>query len=376
MKLHNVLVQDILGIPPEDTKYGEKWGRAVDKSSPSKGQREYMINVLELEGDVAAVRERAIHGGRDLTEVDFREVIKDDARRNNALKYWRKVRQIILGTDNVDEAKNLYDSFGLKIINGEDYEWDYEKIHGINHTIDDIVSRTPKVELRDQDGKTFQVDNMLKAAVEMKMEWVLGTDDMAFNRLDFLNLGSTQLLRSGGDIAAHEIGGQGVAKYLVDGLNPNPDKGELAKMLKEIRDGYSGDQIEAGWQVEGNFAMMTDRLYAWDWKRLGSSAQLDVWKSRRLVAGWMANARREWWDTLEHLNVLPPHGQFYYYNTNDRGDKTDIHTLRKFAHAENSDVWREMILLGMVIALLIMIWRSLRAPSEEEEGGGGGHPSH
>ncbi len=380
MKLHNLLVQDILGIPPEDTKYGEKWGRAVDKSSPSREQQRYMTNVLSFEGDLAAVREWAINESRDLTEDDFVKVIKDKARLGHALQYWKKVRQIILGTDNTAAAKDLYERFGLKVINGEDYAWDYGKIHdtsdrkdGISATLHHITEHGQKVQLRTQDGKSFTVDNMIAEAVKMEPEWILGTDDMAFNRLDILNLGSRQLLRRGGDIAAHEAGGQGVAKYLMDGIVPTPDKNDLAKMLKEIRNAYLGDQIEAGWQVVGNLAYMTDRLFAWDWNRLGSSAQLDVWGTRRGVAAWMANGRREFWDAIEHQNVLPPHGHFYYYNTNVRGEKTDIHTLRKLAHADNSDVWKEIIMLGMLVALAMTVYRALTAPSEEEEGGGGGH---
>jgi hypothetical protein len=114
---------------------------------------------------------------------------------------------------------------------------------------------------------------------------------------------------------------------------------------------------------------MTDRLYAWDWRLGGqSAAQKYVWGTRRNVASWLANERREWWDTLEHTDLLPPHAHFYAW---DVPEKADIHTLRKICHADNKDVWTEIITLAALLAIAITIYRAVTAPSEEEEGGGG-----
>jgi hypothetical protein len=372
--LHTLLVQKILGVTPEDMKYGDIYGEAKFGASPTPRQIKYMSAVMQLEGDLAAVKELAINDekgyARDLTEDDFK-IIKDDTRRNQALEYWRTVRRLILGSDDMHAADHLYDHLGMKLTdNGQDYEWDFGKIHHQDHVFDELKSHGGKVEFESLDGQKVTIGNLMEQAVNLSPEWILGTDDMAFNRMDILNLGSRHWVRRGGDIAAHDAGWQKVSEFLTDGLVPNPDKHELAKMFKEIRNAYSGDMIEAGWTVVGNLAYLTDKLYSWDWRLMGSAAQHYVWRTRRGVAAWLANGRREFWDGLEHADVLPPGGHFYYYNhINDM--KVDIHHLRKLRHADNFDVWKEIIIGAALAAIAITIWKGLT--SSEEEGGGGGH---
>jgi len=386
MTLHKMLVQDILGIPPEDIKYDDEHGVAAYGKTPSERQRAYMANVLNLEGDLAAVKELAINEGRDLTADDFRRVITDEGRQRHALAYWQRVRQVILGTDDITAAERLYDNLGLKLKPTGYYEWDREKIHNLtakeekegylnlNAWERELNKRdkkgnliVPRFTIIGQDGQEIRVPFLLKEAIGMQPEWILGTDDMALGKMDFLNLGSRQLLRRGGDIASHEAGGNAVVEYLRHGIIPMPDNQKLAEMLNKVVDAYSGDMIEMGWSVAGNMAYMTDRLYAWNWKRMGSAAQLDVWKTRRNVAARLANGRREFWDAIEHADVLPPHAQFYGYPHIE--EKWTIHDLRKKCYATNVDVFKEIIALGMLAALAITIYRALTAPSEEEEGG-------
>lgn len=394
-KLHNLLIQEILDIPLEDTKYGEKYGRAGYAHTPTIRQQDYMKAVLLLEGDLAAVKEKAVREGRDLRVSDF-NIIKDEARKRHALKYWQRVRQVILGTDDLSEAGRFYDNFGLKLMeNGEDYEWDSHKIHKLmtdkkDGYLDELEEhlnerdkktkelKRPVGIIETKDGRKIRLPFLLKKAIETKHEWILGTDDMAMGKMDWLNLGSRQWLRRGGDVAAHHAGSEKATLYLTN-LKPSPDKHKLAEALLEMRDAYSGDMIEVGWKVGTNLAYMTDRLFALDYKRFGSAAQLDVWKTRRNVAAWTANGRREWWDILEHMDVFPPNAHFYGYE-HIAGENIDIHTLRKMCHADNVDVWKEIITLGILIALAMTLWRALTAPSEEEAagggdggGGGGGH---
>ncbi len=370
--LHHLLVQDILGITPEDTKYAPLYGKAGYGATPEERQKRYMKEVLRLEQDLAAVREIAIEKGDDLTEADFRAVIKDPHRLEQALEYWRKVRQVILGTDNLAEARRLYDRFGLRLLdNGTDYAWDYEKIHKIDEVLDELMSEhTGNVaSVVGQDGAPIGLRFLLKQAIETTPEWIYGTDDIAFRKMDILNLGSRQWLRRGGDIAAHEAGGDAVVDYFRHFLTPKPDKHKLAEQLNKVVDAYSGDMIEIGWSVAGNLAYMTDRLYTWDWKRFGSAAQKDVWGTQRGVDAWMANARREFWDALEHLDVLPPHSHFYHYNwISPEGNLQDIHKLREMCNADNISVWKEIIALGLLIAIAYTIYKALTA--KEEEGGG------
>ncbi len=385
MTLHTMLVQDILGIPPEDTKYGEEVGKSATRKSPTKQQEQYMIDVMNLEWDLAAVREKAINGEdteyvRDLTDKDFK-VIGDEKRKEQALAYWRRVKKVILGSEDSAEADRLIKHFGLGLMENQvDYEWDHHHIHelmtdkkdGFLDKLDKQLNQSPMFTIVGSDGQQIEIPFLLKKAVKMEPEWILGTDDMVFNKMDILNLGSRQLIRRGGDIAAHQAGGDAVIQYLLYGLTPTPNKEEAVKLLAKLRDAYSGDMIEIGWSVGSNLAYMTDRLYAWDWNHYGQSvAQRDVWGTRRGVASWLANERREWWDTLEHADVFPPNAHSYFYNIDD---KVNIHTMRKWCHADNSDVWKEIIALGVLLALAITIYRAFTAPSEEEEGGGkGGH---
>lgn len=394
IKLHSLLVQKVLGIPPEDAKYVEEYGRAGYATKPDERQQRYMAAILTLEGDLAAVRERAIREGRDLTNRDFDEVIRDSARRDQAKEYWQMVRQVLLGTDDVARAGQLYQQFGLAYSdNGQNYVWDHHKIHVLaskKASADDkhhgCISlkelaesyKDPVLRLTGQDGRPIEIGFKLLEAVESQPEWIYGTDDMAFGKMDWLNLGSRQWIRRGGDIEAHEMGGNAAMDFIVHGMKPTPDKHKMAEYLEKVRDAYSGDMVEAGWAVASSLAYMTDRVYAWDWKNLSSIAQSQIYGTRRNVAAWLANERREWWDVLEHADILPPNAHFYAYNIGGSGelDTVDIHQLRKICHADNADVWKEIIALGVLLALAITVYRAFTAPSEEEEGGGGGGGHH
>lgn len=381
--LHRLIAHEILGISPEATKYAERFGKSADYTDPDQEQLKFMNSILQLERDLTAVKERAINEGRDLREDDFYKTIakkgsmgeiSEDLRPRveNALKYWKTVRKLIIGSDNPDSANQLYREIGLDVINEQDYAWDYEKIEEINKTVGEI-SKKAGIKFHNSAGQEFIVGNLLETALDNKMEWIYATDDMAFNKMDLLTLGSRQLIRRGGDIGSHDAGGKATTDYLIHGITPNPNKEKLAEYLLKIRDGYSGDEIEKGWAVTATLAYMTDRLYAWDWTRAGSSAQRDVWRTLRNVAGWTANGRREFWDALEHMDVLPPHDHFYHYAPGGIPEKSDIHTMRKLVHATNPDVWTEIILLGFVLATAITLWRAFTAKSEEEESGGGGN---
>lgn len=370
MSLHRVLVQHILGIPPEDTKYGETYGKAGFAATPTQKQKQYMADVLSLEGDLASVREFAINQGRDLTDDDFKK-ITDTTRRQNAIKYWEMVKNSLLGDRS---AKSLYEQFGLAVSdNNQDYVWDLYKIKKIESTLDGLKTSFRSGEsILSEDGRAIDIPFLLDEAVALKPEWILGTDDMDFGRMDMLNLGSRHWLRRGGDILAHYEGGQKAAAYFT-GLTSNPDKHELAKLLKEVRQAYEGDTVEAGWAVAGNLADMTSRLYSLDLARLGSPAQLDVWRTHRGVAAWTANGKREFWDALEHADVLPPHAHFYHYGL---PEKIDIHFLRKQNHAANIDVWKEIIFYGLLLALVIQIWTAFKDSAKDEDGGDGGGGHH
>ncbi|MBI3955484.1 hypothetical protein HY338_03500, partial [Candidatus Gottesmanbacteria bacterium] len=366
MSLHRVLVQHILGIPPEDTKYGEHYGKAGYAATPTQKQREYMADVIDLEGDLASVREFAINQGRDLTDADF-NIIENETRHDNAIKYWEIVKSSILGGSS---AESLYEQFGLAVSdNKQDYVWDVHKIKGIEETLTKAKGSFSSGEtITSEDGQPIDIPFLLDEAVKMDPKWILGTDDMDFGKMDMLNLGSRHWLRRGGDILAHFEGGQKAAAYFT-GLGPNPDKHDLAKLLKEVRQAYEGDTVEAGWAVAGNLADMTSRLYSLDLARLGSPAQLDVWHTHRGVAAWTANGRREFWDALEHADVLPPHAHFYHYAL---PEKIDIHFLRKQNHAANFDVWKEILFYGLLLAIVIQVWTALKDSAKDEDSGGGG----
>jgi len=210
-----------------------------------------------------------------------------------------------------------------------------------------------------------------KEFLDHDWSWYFSTDDTVFRKMAFLNLGNRQWVRRGGDVSAHYAGGMEVDEYLDTSLKPKPDLEELTKQLLKIRKGYQGDSAEVGFRIAGHLAYLTSKLYEFDYKRLGSVAQLDVWKTRRNVAAWTANGRRAFWDAVEHMDVIPPRTHFEHWaNTLDKF--ADVHTLRRLNHAENADVWTEIILLGVLLATAMTVGRAFTAKSEEEEGGGGG----
>ena len=370
IRLHSYLVQEVLGIPLEDTKYGEVAGKAAYGSSPTEKQRAYMNEVMDLEGDLAAVRELAIENNRELTPDDF-NIIKSDKNRAQALEYWKMTKEILMGGENYG---HLYEQFGLKLAeNGHDYDIDWEKIKNIEQTLEHLGGSSSG-EDKVAGGKIL----LNEALVDKDWDINFGSDDTAFRKMALLNLGARQWVRRGGDAAAHYHGGERVGKYLSMDIIPNPDTDNLAKALLEIRNLYEGDAIENGWQVAGLLAHATSRLYSLDISRLGSAAQLDVWHTRRGVAAWTANGRRKFWDSLEHLDVLPPVGEAGSNRYGIQGSfdlPHDIHELRKLNRAANIDVWTEILLYGLILALVIQIWTALKdsAKDEDEGGGGGGH---
>lgn len=369
IKLHSFLAQKILGIPLEDTKYGEVAGKAAPYASPTETQRRFMAEVMDLEGDLAAVREQAIDKNRELELRDF-DIIKDPKKKEHALQYWRMVKETMFGGL---EHEYLYDQLGLKLAeNGEDYEINWEKIKKIDDVLRGLGGQTTG--LPEMEGKI----RLNKEWVEKDWDLTFGSDDVAWRKMAILNLGPRQWVRRGGDAVAHYQGGVRAGSYLIDDLKPNPNPEDLAKALFEVRKAYEGDMVEAGWQVAGLLAHATARLYAFDYTKMGSMAQLEIWKTRRGVASWNANGRRRFFDALEHMDVLPPHGpkESTYDVYSAYRIPHDIHELRKFNRAGNVSVWTEIIALGVALAIAITLYRALTAPSEEEEGGGGGGGHH
>ncbi|MBM3283510.1 hypothetical protein FJY90_04635 [Candidatus Gottesmanbacteria bacterium] len=378
VKLHSYLIEQVLGISPEDLKYADVSGRAGPYTSPSEKQRGYIAEVMSLEADLAAVREIAINGSlqridgvvdegnRELKESDF-DVIKSRENKQQALRYWKLLRKLMFGDEDPRKHEELYEKLGLKLSeNGQDYGVDWKKIEDIDKILEDLGDKSSGV------AGVFEGKVMLnKDLAEKEWENIFGTDDTAYRKMAILNLGARQWVRRGGDAMAHYHGGERVGQYLSRDLLPNPDVEKLAEALMEIRNIYEGDMIEAGWQVVGLLVHGTARLYSLDIKRLGSAAQLDIWPTRRGVAAWTANGRRKFFDAIEHADVLPPQAEAWGY---DIPEYTDIHELRKLNRADNVDVWIEIITLGIAMAVIITIWRGLTAKSEEEEeSGGGGH---
>ncbi len=371
IRLHSYLVQQVLDIPLEDTKYGEVAGKVAYASSPTEKQRGYMNEVMDLEGDLAAVRELAIENNRELTLEDF-NIIKSQKNREQAIDYWNKTKAILMGGESYE---HLYEQLGLKLSeNGHDYDIDWKKIENINHTLENLGESRSGVD--EVAGGRILLN---KELIDHDWDINFGSDDTAFRKMALLNLGARQWVRRGGDAAAHFHGGERVGKYLTMDIVPNPDTDNLAKALLEIRNLYEGDAIENGWQVAGLLAHATSRLYSLDISRLGSAAQLDVWHTHRGVAAWTANGRRKFWDSLEHLDVLPPVGVVgsNRYDIQQAFNLPhDIHELRKLNRAGNIDVWTEILLYGLVIALAIQIWTAFKDSAKDEDGEGGGGGGH
>lgn len=376
IKLHSFIAQQVLGIPLEDVKYGEVACKVAWDSSPTQKQRAYMDEILSLETDIAAVREQAVEVEgeqkgyyRELRLDDF-DILKG-ARRDHAIKYWQMVRKAMMGDLSDHRHEELYRKFGLSYAqNQEDYAININQIKKIDETLREIGNKEITL---DDEGK-------IKMKVRLSNEWVdkdwdltFGSDDTDYRKMNVSNLGPRQWARRGGDAVAHYQGGTKAGEYMRD-LPPSPNVEDLAKMLRDIRLAYEGDMIEAGWQVAGLLSHATSRLYAFDYSRLGSAAQLDVWGTRRGVAAWNANNRRKFFDALEHMDVLPPlpaeeslEKSLYNVQSGCYNIPHDIHSLRKANRAGNVDVWTEIITLGIILAFLITLYRAFTAPSEEEE---------
>lgn len=395
-KLHNYIVEQVLGIPPEDLDTGVVVdGEGIYKvnaakySSPTPKQRQNLAEVMDLDSDLIAVREIAIRENRELRREDFYKVIGQKntwdeiakelkPRVEHALKYWEIVRKFTLGSDEINAYKEIYKDLGLAYRvdpttkrEMEYYDINWGKIRNADEEIFKPLKKT--VQLKGLDEKVL-AKAFDKEFLEGDWSWVFSTDDAAFRKMAFLNLGSRQWVRRGGDVAAHYAGGLQVAEYIDTGLLPNPEIPKLAEQLLKIRKGYQGDDATVGWRIAGQLIHLTSKLYEFDYKKLGSYAQLEMWKTRRNVAAWNANKRREFFDTIEHMDVIPPHAEFdFAWDWRQfKGDELmNIDHLRDINHAGNTDVWIEILTLGMLIAIALTIWRGLSTKDEEEEGGGG-----
>lgn len=376
-KLHNYLVQQVLGINPEDTKYSKIGGTAGAFRTPTEDQFKYQKDVLELEQDLAVVREIALSQNREIEDEDFK-IIKPQKNQDQAKQYWKLTMKFILGSDDLATCKNIYSELGLSLSeNGEDYELQEENINKIDNILKEKGKKTvPGLE---EPVPILLNDQLVARKLDEIIFW---TDDTAFRQMDLLNLGPRQLMRGAGDAAAHFHGGERVGTYLVDDiaqLGNNPE--ELAKKLFEVRKPYEGDAIEAGWKVTGILSTATCRFFALDYSKFASAAQIMA-GTRRLNPAWTANKRRRWYDAIEHLGILPPEAEAWGYDivyldpTIEKKTPLDVKTLRRIDKADNIHVWREILLLGIALAVALQVYRGFTAPSEEEEGGGGGGPPH
>lgn len=378
LKLHSYLVEQIIGISPEDLKFGDYYEKAPYASSIDDKQRELISKALELEQNLVAVRERAIAGNRELLESDFDIIKSSQQHKEEALEYWKACRKLIIGSLEADAHEKFYERVGLKYMeNGQDYDVDWDKILNAKHIIEEH-SHGKKVEL-ELHGKRVTLPILLTEEIaEKNWDVTWGTDDMDLQKMALLNLGPRQLVRRGGDALAHEEGGNRVGDFLTDSVTPSAKQEDLVKAFFEIRKAYQPDMIECGWQVVDLLARGTGKLYEWDWGfrpgawfRMGSIMQLDIAKTRRGNTAWMANERRKFIDELEHIGALPPEGEDYFYA--GIGEEHNIHSLRKYLNAENGEVWKEILLLGFALALGMTLWNAFTTKDEEEEGGGGGH---
>ncbi|MCL4338404.1 hypothetical protein M1271_01810 [Patescibacteria group bacterium] len=373
VSIHLLLVQKILGIPYEDIKYGDdpKSREAKVYASPTVSQERWMKEAADLESDIAVVREIAIRENRELRESDF-NAISDAHRKRDALEYWKAVRKMMLGDLSPDLHERLYEKLGLKMSeNGYDYDIDWEKIEHVDHIVNEI-SHGEGIDLGNLEGVRIQIPHQLnKELIDKEWDEMFSPDDISIRELDMMNLGSRHLIRRGGDALAHYQGGQRLEKYLMYDLKGNPNPEDLAKALSEVAQAYTGDDTLKGWRAAGMWAYATSKFYSFDYGHLGSPAQLQVYGTRRGIAAWMANGRRKFWDTIEHLDVLPPtHEGFLDYYA--QPELMNIHELRRLSKADNVDVWMEIVTLGAALAIALTIYRAFTAPSEEEEGGGGG----
>lgn len=393
-KLNSYIIEEVLGIKPEDLDTGTVVDgegiyqiSAAKYSSPTLKQITNTQEVLDLEGDLIAVREIALKENRELKAADF-NIIQNDKRKQDALKYWQIVREYTLGTADENAFNDIYNDLGITYrldpATGKEMEYydiDWHKIKNADKFFGHLDESYKSKPLILKDGQDVIVGTPIafnEKWLDKDWGWIFSTDDAAFRKMAFLNLGGRQWVRRGGDVAAHHAGGLEVAKYMDVNLTPNPEIRDLAEQLMKIRQGYQSDDLTVGWRVVGQIAHLTSKLYEMDYKKLGlSSAQKDLWKTRRNVASWNANRRREFWDALEHIDLLPPHDQFDHFGWETFKDDPymNIHKLRKLNHADNTDVWTEIITLGLMLAIAITLWRAFTAPSEEEgaSGGGGGH---
>ncbi|OGG18666.1 hypothetical protein A3D05_02205 [Candidatus Gottesmanbacteria bacterium RIFCSPHIGHO2_02_FULL_40_24] len=378
-KLHSYIIEQVLGITPEDIEYGSVEGDegqykiyAAKYASPTEAQRIKLKEIFDLEGDLMSVREIAMSENRELRVSDF-EIIKDTVRQEHARKYWNIVKRYVIGDENPD-SNRIYQNLGIEL-HFDNYDIDWHKIERIDEQMRNyknivVLPATAGTEMSVL-PQAFEEEWLNK-----EFEWVESTDDTAFREMDLLNLGSRQWVRRGGDVASHFQGSQLTAEYFDVELTPNPDPSKLAEALLKIRKAYQGDDIGVGYRLAGALGQLTSKLYEFDYKRLGSAAQMEVWNTRRGVAAWNANGRRAFWDAVEHMDVIPPHAEFEFPNPFLQGPPIrdvkymNIHELRHLNHADNADVWVEILTLGILLATAITVWRAFTAKSEEEEAGG------
>ena len=390
--LRKKIIYDLLGIDLDEL--------AVERT-PQKIEREQLERIMDLEGAVAAVSQISIRENRDLRESDF-DLISDTQLKDYSKRYWRMVRQAMLGSEDINRAQAWYRKigimdpdarkFGFMDSNNPEarglrfYKIDWQRIEQFRtdnigmdkEALDDIRGDIFK------NPEGFVSELMTANTVDKLYRYLFSTEDMGWEYLNMGVLGERNQVRRAGDLASHVQFNQLFEQYLNEVMKGKPKVEDLVAQLKKMWIAMAGDFGDVATDACGRVAYTTGQMYRkadWAWKipGLGQAAALfkeasimQMIKGRVHGAAWGPNEMKQFVDEVVTEGIVPHHLKSpftgkKYFTSNWHGE-----LLEERLGATTENVLYELITLGVLISIAITLYRAFTAKSEEEEGGGGG----
>jgi len=358
--LRNVILERILGsdyVPEEELYTG---------AMPTPEQRGKIEKIAELEGAISAVQQRAIQLNRDLTEADFDVVIKEPELNQRAKRYWQMCQEAIFGKIKVEDR---YKAIGLR-----------------------PTEKNLEIDWKTMKDKRFDVAKLLKDNGSLLTEkhldsekiygdlfrYLFGTDDVSWRELNLLNLGSRIWARRGGDMASDAQGKMELATYL-GMIGPKLDAENKYKQLKKVYDAFAGNDVNPAYEVIWQNLLATGLFYKADWfaspkasilgpiigKFRQSSVAQRTYGSTTEADALSSNDLKKWCDGALQMRLVRP----ATINPFDEGKpwKPNVEELKKRLGATDWHAIWEILSLGLVVAMILVVWAAFQQSMEEEK---------
>lgn len=351
------IIKEILEINLED--YYKNSNR-----TPSDAQRDRLMRIAELEGDMDTVQQKAMNikdgTPRNIEDPDF-NIITNEDRMKRAKAYWEKVKKAVLGDWSFDQWHTAIGKTEVIVKDKPVAIW-FQNYMDIDSVFVNALNAT-------QGNPPLLNKELAGRAIAMQH---ISTEDVQWRFLDIDTLGPPHWNRRAGDLGARIEAIQKEIAFL-DMLTANPDRRKLAEKLNEVFLAEKSHDPGQAHKFMYLFALATGDLYRQDhWGKvpiLGKVGPMVVPSSiaqkffeTTKAAAWSANNEREWTDQFSDGRTLPLKE---YYGGKHFGPY-NAHHLAKELGATRAMQITEMIIIGAGLATIATSIYALTKSVEDE----------